>query len=54
MYHQRTVPAWRWGFAVRIPGCITQAIMGAFVLGLMIVVAVVISALQFVQTVLPH
>ncbi len=47
-------PAWRWGVMVRVPGCVTQALSGALVLGLMILLALLISAYQFVHGLLPH
>ena len=39
---------------VRIPGCLIQAMMGAFVLGLMILLALIVTAFQFVQALLPR
>jgi hypothetical protein len=54
MYGRNRQPAWRWGVMVRVPGCVTQALAGALVLGLMILLALVISAYQFVHALLPH
>jgi hypothetical protein len=54
MYDRRNRPLWGWGVIIRVPGCVTQAIAGAVVLGLMILLALIINAYQFVQSLLPH
>lgn len=52
MYFRRSRPVWGWGVGVRIPGCATQALAGALVLGVMILLALLISAFQVMQSVL--
>jgi hypothetical protein len=54
MYYRRSRPLWGWGVAIRIPGCITQAIAGALVLGLMILVALTITVFQVMQSIFPR
>ena len=54
MYYRHSRPFRGWGVIVRVPGCVTQAIAGAFVLGLMILLALIITAFQFVQSLLPR
>ena len=54
MYDRRSRPQWGWGVIIRVPGCVTQAIAGACVLGLMILLALIITAFQFVQSLLPR
>lgn len=50
MHYGRSRPLWGWGVVVRMPGCLTQAIAGALVLGLMILLALLITAFQFLQS----
>lgn len=54
MYYRRSRPLWGWGVIVRMPGCLTQAIAGALVLGLMTLLALLIMAFQFVTALLPR
>ena len=54
MFYRRGRPLWGYGIVVRIPGCLTQAIAGAFVLGLMVLLALIISAFQLVLSLLPR
>ncbi len=54
MYDGPSRPFRGWGVMVRVPGCVTQAIAGALVLGLMILLALIITAVQSVQPLLPR
>jgi hypothetical protein len=54
MYYRRSRPVWGWGFIVRVPSCVTQAILGALVLGLMILLALIITVFQAVQSIFPR
>jgi ABC-type phosphate transport system permease subunit len=51
MYYRRSRPLLGWGVVVRLPGCVTQAIAGALVLGLMILLALTITVFQAMQSI---
>lgn len=52
MHDQHNRSRWGWGISFRVPGCVTQVILGALVLGLMILLALMISAFQAMQSML--
>jgi tetrahydromethanopterin S-methyltransferase subunit B len=54
MYKRRSRSLWGWGVVVRIPGCVTQAIAGTLVLGLMILLALILTVFQAIQSIFPR
>jgi ABC-type phosphate transport system permease subunit len=54
MDYRRSRPLWGCGVVVRIPGCVTQALAGALVLGLMILLALIITVFQAMQSLFPR
>jgi hypothetical protein len=54
MSYWRGRPYWGWAAIVRVPGCVVQAIAGALVLGLMILIALIVTGVQALQTGLPR